>query len=321
MCNRSILVTELRQTCSVWLPPTFLQLFLLLVPAAASLVGAAARFGWHCSALQQLSTRAPFPVMLVDAAAEAAPEKAGLPLQPLAKARNAETFTFPLVQTVLAPSRLRSYSEEELQEELLVTKGKTEEAKEEENAAEQMGEEQGQQQKLEDGSGKARVPHVSLSNQSSDNVGASSGAAAAHATGVMSVTSLQAGQKFVRGLSLFGQAALKLNHTSSNHSDNKTGKGLRTASQSQVLSRRAAADTNPTTVFLPKSSSGGSHSTWTMLEQLSASFHSTVMLALQDVGSAQLSLTRCLVILVASLVWASSCHVATEPSRQDERSN
>lgn len=200
-----------------------------------------------------------------EAAETAAAEKTGLSLQPLAESRHVSptrpTSSDSLLHVLMVPSRVNEQSEAEL-EELITAKGREEDAKEEDKVALlQMREELGQQQKLDDGSGKVRASRASLSNLSSDDAGTAGGAAAAHARGVMSMASLKARQQHAGG----GTAAAKLNHTASNHSDDRTGKGRQRASQSLVSNRGSVLDAGRTTGSVPISPVASSPSTWRQL--------------------------------------------------------
>jgi len=179
-----------------------------------------------------------------------------------------------LLQATMTPSRLQSNAEEETEkEELIFANGKDDEAKETEMAVEKMDKEEREQQKHVRMKGKTRA---SVTNQSSDNSGTTSGAAAAHAMGVTSGTSLPAGEQPVRGGLPFRTATLKLNHTAGNNIDDKTSRGLQPASPSQVLSRSPSFDANCTT-------KGRMRNMWRGLLQLHASLYYRATLALQYV--------------------------------------
>jgi len=87
--------------------------------------------------------------------------------------------------------------------------------------------------------------------------------------------SLQVGRQSVPRDSLFGIAALKLNHTASNHSDNKS-RGLQPVSQSQLSSRGSDFDANHTMAVVAVSSNGSWLNKYVGLRQMSVLLQSAV---------------------------------------------
>jgi len=139
MFNHSCAITDHRQTRGVSVPPAFLQLFLLLVLSLTYGTGSGTRAASCCNSEQCHPNSVGVPTAEVAATAEAAPERAMLPFQPLR--------SLSLLQIEQLPSQVYGKNEEQ-QEELVVTKSKHEEAMEEENAAVEMGKNRGSNRSL-----------------------------------------------------------------------------------------------------------------------------------------------------------------------------
>jgi len=236
----------------MWLLSTFQQLFLLLVLALTYAVGGGAQVDSCCNTEQCHPD---------SAALAAVPNTARLPMS---TAHKVNSMSF--IQTIQTMQKTQKEidedeeTEKEAELEPIVAKVGGKKAEEGLETLEEMGEEEGRQQKLEDGSWKARASQASFSNQGYDSGGPASRDLQLHVDTTQLIFPPPGMQP------VLGTAAIKLNHSAGNR--NATAfVPLSSTKSMQNMSHGSAFDVNRTTAIVPISSNKNAHNMWMRLRQ------------------------------------------------------